>query len=110
LRVWWRNGVENCLHSKSTETEVDFDEKSTIISHFEDFKAEAEAEAKERYDRRKRELFDFEIGFTCDTSVYGSDSISEVEPKKSKQSTLYDYVDSKATDDYVDLKMQIKTQ
>ena len=56
------------------------DEKSIIISHFEDLKAKAEA--KERYDRRKTELFDFEIGFTCDTSDYGSDIISEVEPKK----------------------------
>jgi hypothetical protein len=70
----------------------------------------AKAEAKERHGRRRRELFDFEIGFTCDTSDYGSNSISEVEPKKSKQSTLYDYVDPKATDDYVDLKVQIKTQ
>ena len=43
-------------------------------------------------------------------SNFGSESISEVEQKKSKQSTLYDYVDPKATDDYIDLKVQRKTQ
>jgi len=71
------------------------DEKSIIISHFEDLKAKAEA--KECRARRKRELFDFEIGSTCGTSDFGSDLISEVEQKKSKQSTLNDYVDPKAT-------------
>ena len=82
------------------------DEKSIIISHFEDLKAKAEA--KERHDRRKGNYLILKLGLL--RYDFGSDSISEVEQKKSKQSTLYDYVDPKATDDYIDLKVQRKTQ